>query len=78
MAETMKDVWQKFKQDIKGVNEESREKRKSIEKPSLKGVSGTRILMGVWVAILTAPLMLFAVVLFIIGILFFWDAFIGL
>lgn len=78
MAETMKDVWQKFKQDIKGVNEESREKRKSIEKPSLKGVSGTRILMGVWVAILTAPLLIFAVVLFIIGIMFFWDAFIGL
>lgn len=78
MAETMKDVWQKFKQDIKGVNEESREKRKSIEKPSLKGVSGTRKLWAVWLALLTAPLMLFAVVLFIIGIMFFWDAIVGL
>lgn len=100
MAESMKDVWQKFKAETKDMNAdfvagqkanieqakarskeisaEGKEQRATIEKPSLKGVSGTRKLWAVWVALLTAPLMIFAVILFVAAMLLFWDAIFGL
>lgn len=65
------------KSQLQKINAEARENRNSIESPTAN-VSGTRKLMAVWVAIFTAPLMIVAVVLFVMAILLFWDAFIGL
>lgn len=65
------------KAEFKQVNSEAREKREAITAPTAK-VSRTRKLAAVWVALFTAPLLLFAIVLFIIAMMFFWDAFIGL
>lgn len=65
------------KTQLQQINAEAQEKRSSIESPTAN-VSGTRKLMAVWVAIFTAPLMIVAVVLFVMAMLLFWDAIFGL
>ena len=65
------------KAQIKTINAETKASFAAIEKPTGK-VSWTRKLMALWLLIFTAPLLLFAVVLFIAGVLLFWDAIFGL
>lgn len=80
MAENLKDIWSNFKQDIKTgnakVKADHQQRASTIEKPRMDTTtSGTKKAFALWGFVLTLPFLLFAIVLFIFGVLILWSIF---
>lgn len=84
MADNPKDIWPKFKQDIKDGNAKVAADHKSrtskIEKPKADYsiTSGTKFLVALWMFILSFPFLILSLILLGVAGFLFWDAIFGL
>lgn len=78
-ADHQKNIGQ-TKERTKAINAEAKASRASIERPTAdySKMSGNKFLMILWGTVLSIPLLIIGVILFIMAGLLFWDVLFGL